>query len=179
MEHQEYMPQGEIHSMHESHGGEKKRGGWKLFLIAVVAFIVGLGISWFIFEPPRAGEENGGMADALDTAAPLVLLGSNAIAVNNQPAGSSVLVQMAVFAEPGWVAIHEERDGGLGNTLGAGWFPAGQNSGTIELLRGTVPGGTYYAVLHKDDGDRQYNYKIDAPLTDPEGNALMMKFVAE
>lgn len=160
-----------------------------LVLIALVAFTVGLGVSWYVFgrdvinnETPEISDTTTSTYIKTNSGNPISAItssGGNTIIVNNQSAGDSVVVQSVSFENSGWIAIHEERDSGIGNTLGAGWFPAGTSSGTIELLRSTVLGGTYYAVLHNDDGDKLYNYKIDTPLTDSNGNVIMVKFVAE
>ena len=33
-------------------------------------------------------------------------------------------------------------------------------------------------MLHADDGDRQYDHTKDLPITDPQGNVIMMRFIA-
>ncbi|MDO8556981.1 MAG: hypothetical protein Q7R98_00770 [Candidatus Jorgensenbacteria bacterium] len=169
----------------------RKKTSWPtIVLIAIVAFVVGLGISWYVFG--RSDEMAGEVPEISSTATSTYIKtdgsnqisavassGGNTIVVDNQSAGDSVVIQSVSFENPGWVAIHEERDGVVGNTLGAGWFPAGTSSGVIELLRGTVSGGTYYAVLHGDNGDKLYNYTTDKPITDASGSAIMTKFVAQ
>lgn len=169
----------------------RKKASWlAIVLIAIIAFVVGLGASWYVFErdtginveTPEISDTTTSTYVKTNGGNPISAVassGGNIIVVNNQSAGYSVVIQSVSFENPGWVAIHEERDGGLGNTLGAGWFPAGENSGTIELLRGTISGGTYYAVLHNDDGNKRYDYKVDTFLTDASGNAIIVKFVAQ
>lgn len=176
-------------SGHYSVQPPKTRKG-TLVLIAVISFAIGLGLSWYIFGRGDLGQNGAPAISDVTTSSyvkisdnekvqAVATIGGNSISVKNQISGNQVVLESVSFESDGWVAIHEERDGELGNTLGAGWFPAGTNSGTIDLLRGTVAGGTYYAVLHGDDGDKQYNYKIDKPLTDDSGSMLMVKFSAE
>lgn len=95
---------------------------------------------------------------------PITVPDTNAIAVDTQKAGDRVEVTMVTFSQTGWVAIHEDRDGKLGNVLGAARFEPGIHLGSVELLRPTESGKTYYAVLYADNGDRMFDLKTDAPM---------------
>lgn len=107
-----------------------------------------------------------------------VFIGGNAIAVNDQPPGMKVAIAMVAFARDGWVVIHEDSDGKPGRILGAQRFGAGPNqSGSVDLLRPIEGGRFYFAMLHSDDGDRQFDHTKDLPVTNPEGNAILMRFV--
>ncbi|MDO8492536.1 MAG: hypothetical protein Q7S34_02785 [bacterium] len=112
-------------------------------------------------------------------AAPISVSGANAIATNDQLAGDTAEVTMITLSVPGWVAIHEDKNGLLGNILGAGRFDPGIHLGEIELLRGTVSGGTYHAVLYQDNGDRQFDSSTDAPIKNAEGRIIEATFKAE
>lgn len=106
-------------------------------------------------------------------------VGGNAIAVGDQAPGATVTVSFVTLAGNGWVVIHEERDGAPGAILGARRFDAGSGqSGTVELLRPTEEGKVYFAMLHADDGDRQFDHTKDLPIRDPQRNAILMRFVA-
>lgn len=108
-----------------------------------------------------------------------VLVSGNAIAVNDQPPGLTVVISMVTLAQDGWVVIHEGENGKPGRILGARRFNAGMNqSGSVELLRPTEEGRVYFAMLHADDGDRQFDHRRDLPLADPQGNVILMRFVA-
>ena len=72
--------------------------------------------------------------------------------------------------------IHEARDGKPGNVLGAQFYAAGETkNGTVYLLRPTVA-GTYYAILHTDNGDHEFDLTIDFPVTYSAGNPVMARF---
>lgn len=101
-----------------------------------------------------------------------------ALDVLDQMAGSLVIVRSATFVRPGWVAIHEDRDGKPGNVLGAALFDRGTAVGLVELLRRTVAGGLYYAVLHDDDGDHLFEMKEDAILRTTAGEPVLDTFRA-
>ncbi len=101
-------------------------------------------------------------------------LTSDALVVANQPAGSVVYVSHVEASEPLWVAIHEVVNGKPGKVLGAGLFSPGAESGNVELLRATVAGQSYVAMVHTDDGDyHNYSSKVDLP-TD-----VMVTFTAQ
>ena len=103
---------------------------------------------------------------------------SDLISVSPQKAGMSVTARVT-FEAPGWVAVHEESSGGIGNVLGAKWLPAGEQDVTVDLLRATVAGMTYHVVLYNDDGDRQFDYKKgDANLLDGAKQPIQASFSA-
>lgn len=103
---------------------------------------------------------------------------SDLITVAAQKAGMSVKAHVT-FEAPGWVAVHEENAGGIGNVLGANWLPSGEQDVTVDLLRATVAGMTYHVVLYNDDGDRQFDYKKgDANLLDGSKQPIQASFKA-
>lgn len=110
---------------------------------------------------------------------PVAVGGSNAIEAKDQPAGNMVEVNMITLSVTGWVAIHEDRDGGLGNILGAGRFEPGIYLGEIALLRDTVAGGTYYAVLYQDNGDKVFDKATDAPIKNADEKIIQSMFKAQ
>lgn len=89
------------------------------------------------------------------------------LSVTNQPSGNHVDIGAVRFPEGGgWVVVHESDSGALGNALGAQYFTEGSWSGTVNLLRNTVVGQNYFAVLYHDNGDRQFSLGIDTPFVD-------------
>ncbi len=107
---------------------------------------------------------------------PVYIVGTNALAVNPQAAGNTVEVTMATFSEPGWVAIHEEEEGAFGRVLGAQRFEPGIHLGEVELLRPTVPGGIYAAVLYRDVGDSAFDLLTDPMLKGQDGKIIKTSF---
>ena len=104
--------------------------------------------------------------------------GKNSVAASDQSAGDTVSISSAVLEHGAWVAVHEDDAGKPGRILGAQMFPAGTHPGTVDLLRKTAAGGTYYAMLHADDGDHAFDSAKDMPIKDTDGNPAMAKFAA-
>ncbi|KKW21517.1 MAG: hypothetical protein UY71_C0028G0002 [Parcubacteria group bacterium GW2011_GWB1_52_7] len=156
----------------------------KQFFGAIIAAIIVAGAAgYFMGKSSVAPSQTNGAAQTNSSglgssAGTSFILGKNAIAVEDQAPGNQVTISTAVFGEGGgWVAIHEDREGKPGNILGAQVFPAGETrDGFVDLLRPTVR-GVYYAMLHRDDGDRQFDHAKDAPITDNTGSVIMMRFV--
>ena len=103
---------------------------------------------------------------------------SNGLRIENQAAGLTVLVANAAVDENHWVVIHEDRNGMPGNALGAARFVGGVTSGAVELLRGTVSGQTYHALLYRDNGDRVFSLDADTPVNDQNGAPIQTTFKA-
>lgn len=104
-----------------------------------------------------------GSSDSLSVASP-------------QKAGTSVAIQKAVVSEPTWVVVYESRNGQPGNILGAALFFPNQPQGSVELLRGTMAGQTYFVTRQSDNGDRKFS-KTD-PLVLEGGQAVWASFTA-
>lgn len=101
---------------------------------------------------------------------------NDTLTVSNQAAGLYVVVAQAHITEGDWVVVQEDRMGQPGSTLGAARFVGGATTGTVELLRGTISGQTYHAVVYKDNGDRIFSLEGDMPLRDTNGNSIMVTF---
>ena len=183
-----------------------RSAGWlnrKLWLTFVIGLILGVIVAWAFIgtkegsEEPTAKDEEGaeesaGLAGGNTKGAvedpamaqenrreAIVIAGSNEISVQNQAAGMVVEVELARFSIPGWVAVHEDRAGELGNILGARRLDPGIHLTEVELLRPTVSGGTYHAVMYLDNGDRQFDSSEDAPIKNAEDRLIESVFKAE
>lgn len=95
------------------------------------------------------------------------------LVVNDQPA--SVRVGIASFdaKETLWVVVREEKNGALGNILGAQKVSAGdKQAAVVELLRPTIAGGIYRVVFYRDVGDPAFNYREDVIIGGVEGKFM-------
>lgn len=94
-----------------------------------------------------------------------------------QKAGTSVAIAKAVVSEPTWIVVQESIGGKPGNVLGAKLFFPDTQSGSVELLRGTVAGQSYFVSKRLDNGDHKFSLKADQPVTE-NGQQLWVTFSA-
>lgn len=89
-----------------------------------------------------------------------------AITVSDQKPGITALVSLVSTDAPAWLALRENANGLVGNILGAKRIDVGTNGNVeIPLLRATQAGKSYFVVLFKDNGDKVFDFKTDAPMT--------------
>lgn len=171
-----------------------------LAIVFVIAFLLGYGTSARLVMRPAGelvSEEENEMSEgevaveqkesivgeetSLESSMAKISLslgtGINTVSADSQPAGNTVSVAVKLEKET-WVAVHEEAAGKPGRILGAQLFTAGTHFGKVDLLRGTVVGGKYYAMLHADDGDRKFDLAKDQPLVTGAGAAITDEFTA-
>ena len=154
----------------------------KTIIIATIAFIVGFALAWFISANKTGIDSTAMKGEQSDTSEEVMTAASttpNFISVKNQAAGLKVVLEKAAFETAGWVVIHEEDNSAPGRILGAQLFDAGTwADGTVDLLRGTLAGQSYYAVLHSENGDRAFDPKTDTPILGADGTPVLSKFSA-
>jgi hypothetical protein len=101
---------------------------------------------------------------------------TNRVVINDQFPGNIVYLSSVQLAKPGFVVIHKDNKGVPGDIIGYQYFEKGINPGKITLTTPTAEGQTYYAMLHSDNGDKKFDAKLDLPLKDAAGNAIMKMF---
>lgn len=183
--------------------GEKKSGGWMMFVIGLV---IGAVVMWIFTGTKADDSDKVDMNDGVSTTTSMIdesietsidsedLLasseaatipvaevgsGNNSVTVKDQPAGMTVNVESLEVTASTWVAVHEHKDGSLGNILGARRFEPGMKNGVVELLRATMSGGTYHAVMYKDNGDREFSKTSDTKIMNVAGGVIESVFKAQ
>lgn len=106
------------------------------------------------------------------------LIQNDSIVVPDQKAGSQVIVSYVVLDTPGWVVVHEGDASHIGNALGATRFDEGEYSGVVELLRPTVAGQIYRAILYHDNGDKEFSLDTDFPFLQNGNQPVVTMFKA-
>ncbi len=150
-------------------------------IIGIVALIVGflLGIWWKNYSISNATKSNYEQMGAASTSTVTALSPQKAsVYVASQKAGSSVTVDSVSVSSPSWVVITEDIDGKQARILGAQKVIPGEAKTQVDLLRATVAGQTYHGIIYADDGDSQFDYKVDAPLQDSTGAIVESVFKA-
>ena len=105
-------------------------------------------------------------------------LSEASISVKDQQAENSIIISQALLPQPGYIVIHEDKDGKPGPVIGTSELLQDNiEQLEINLTRPANPGEVLYAMLHKDDGDGQYEFPgDDTPLKDNAGNVVVSKF---
>jgi hypothetical protein len=156
---------------------------WIIVLVAVAGIVAAI-----ILTSPRgpliapSSEEDAGetVNPRDETFGSMLRVGPNAIYVDTQTAGaSSVLVGIAAMEKPGYVVIHADDGGVPGRIIGTSELRSeGGEQFEVSLSEALVDGQVYYAMLHTDDGDGSFDAAKDAPVTDMDGNVILMSFEA-
>lgn len=92
---------------------------------------------------------------------PALFVDKNEVRVKDQEAGGRVFISQVSLMQSGWVAVRELAGSAYGNILGAARFDAGVWQGEVRLLRATIAGNMYAAVMYQDDGDGIFDHQKD------------------
>lgn len=116
-----------------------------------------------------------------NTISGIVMADSSAVYVADQKPGNTVTVSTVFFHEPGYVMIHKSVNGQPGAIIGVSdYVESSKDMLEVTVDEALVDGEEYFAMLHKDDGNGVYDdAQTDAPITDPQGNIIMMNFRAD
>ena len=94
------------------------------------------------------------------------------VTVKDQAGGMVVMLDSVHVTQPSWITIKDIK----GWALGAKRFDASAESVTVPLLRATLAGDTYQAVIYVDDGDNAFDLHKDALVTDSTGAPVASTF---
>jgi len=100
------------------------------------------------------------------------------VVVPEQAGGTNVFIENATLPIGGYVVIHKEEDSKPGAIIGVSEFlPAGiAENFLIDTDEEVVEGDFLFAVLHADYGNQEFSPDVDLPLTDNEGNIVLVRF---
>lgn len=112
------------------------------------------------------------------TSAPL-MTGKNAIYVGEQLPSKNITVSLASLEKPGFVVIHESKNGKPGGIIGkSNLLSAGENKNIlVDLSRVSRDGEVLFAMIHLDDGDGVFEASKDIPAAGTQGSSIMMEFM--
>jgi len=146
-------------------------------LITVVTILAVMGIAWAITgnEKSPTGTPSNTIPSGTTTDNRGTQSGSLVVA-SPQTAGLTVAISNVAVQVPTWVVIYENYNGQLGNVLGAALFTKDRSSGVVDLLRGTLPGQSYFVGEARDDGDHMFSMINDPAIRDANGNPVTLTF---
>jgi hypothetical protein len=103
-----------------------------------------------------------------------MMMESNSIAVATQGESNTLIASMVMLTDPGFIVVHEDNNGAPGAVIGtSSLINPGMSRETVTLSRKLVKGEKVYAMLHKDNGDKQYS-SLDQPVIGKSGEPIMM-----
>src|SRR3989344_1020863 len=159
----------------------------KILIAALIGFLIGASavLVWDVSRSKTVVRDTGEstsndkMTEPVveeEKMAPILLGAKDRIDADDQTAGSLVNILTIQLERAGWVAVHEDNNGKLGNVLGAAWFPSGTSRGGVELLRDTMAGNTYHVVLYNDNDNKIFELGTDALIVDDQQNPVLDTF---
>lgn len=95
---------------------------------------------------------------------PTLKTGDGKIEVENQKAGTNVVLESATFpSDEGWIGVRDYVNGQPAGLLGVVRFSKAQGlvPESVILQRATVAGNTYALVFYTESGDRVFNLADD------------------
>lgn len=142
-----------------------------IFIVTILIAIAGL----FIFnaflkknvvETEQTQEENTANEEIL----PFII-------APEQAGGINVFIENATLPNGGYVVIHKEENGKPGSIIGVSDFlPSGITENFLVDTEKVVEGDSLFAILYTDDSNQEFSIETDFPLTDSEGNIVLVQF---
>ncbi|MFP4539770.1 MAG: hypothetical protein ACLFNN_02420 [Candidatus Paceibacterota bacterium] len=132
-------------------------------------------------EEERKVEENEDQEEEADESEDESTEYDDKVTVEDQKAGNTVKISELSLSEDRWVVVREDREGELGNILGAKLFSKDDTEGQMELLRETEAEKEYKVILYmvaerEKDRDRRFDTARDMPLIKEEGETVSVSF---
>ena len=142
-----------------SNGSDKQMKGPLLYIALAVAFLALIGLA-FLLLTRQTGDE-------ITTEAPIVEevpQPESSVVASSIVVADEVLIASATLTAGGFISVHEDADGTIGDSIGVSNFllPGNYSDISISLTREAVEGEALYIMLIADDGDGVFGY----PATD-------------
>lgn len=109
-----------------------------------------------------------------------LIVGKNALNVNDQKPGILANISLVILEDKGYVVIHEITDGKPGKIIGSSaLLNRGESKNiSVELFNTLKEGKSYMAMLHIDNGDGLFEASLDNTAINDEvsKDIIMMEF---
>ena len=91
--------------------------------------------------------------------------------------GGTVTIDRAVMTQPGWIVIHQQKDGKPGPVLGHAAVDKGTNRNVTVEIDADNATDTIYAMLHVDSGEMgRYEFPGGDPPVKKNGSVVVVPF---
>ena len=162
---------------------------WLFFFVIMIVLVIGAILQASIDSGPFVTVHEGTsssllssseMTDRQKNAEGMAAKGGNTIYIENQKAGQSIVsIGFALFADSGFVVIHEDENGVPGKIIGSSaLIRKRENQFTIQTSIRLKKDQMYYAALHRDNGDETFKDADDGFLNDADSDVALMSFLA-
>ncbi len=163
-------------------------------VVVLIAIVVALSVVWFSgvlslpvvtpeITPENANFPSDGEASSEpsgDSQVGFAKLGPNAIYVADQMPGNKLLINIVNIQDPGYVVIHESKNGVPGAIIGhSSLIENTANKFAVTLNRPGKDGEELIAMLHIEKGGMGFDPKIDVPVLDESGSSIHMIFMID
>ena len=169
---------------------------WQWFGGGFVVGVVIIGLVWTVIGQRSSGgvsmQNSAGLTVATSTAptttetansspttgdtesTPITATGET-LTASDQYAGMTVKVADVTITKPTWVAIKDTNS----RVLGARRVDVSTDGTTVSLLRATVAGEVYQAIMYIDDGDKAFDLHKDMLVVGSENAPVSSTFRAQ
>ena len=152
----------------------------KKLILILVGIVVILGALYYFttnksVESTETGDQMNEVVDPIPDTSSGMRAEDNVVLVNEQKPGTKIMGAMISLVAPGFLVIHEDKDGTAGAILGASaLLQAGDNTNVpVTLSRATKDGEKLHAMLHTDvDADGTFDAAVDTPVMSTMGGPL-------
>lgn len=162
---------------------------WLFFFVVIVVLVIGAMLQLSIDSssskvvPAGSSSEirsSSNMTDRQKNAENMAAKGGNTVYLENQTAGqSTVKIGFAMFADSGFVVIHEDNNGTPGKIIGSSALIRKRaDQIMIQISPPLKKDQVYYAALHRDNGDATFKETDNRFLDDTDGDVTLMSFLA-
>jgi len=149
-----------------------------LVLIILIAWYAGFWGSSSDSDILPSGDIVDNVLDENDSVSGFAKLGSDAIYVTEQRPGKDLVINIVNMASPGYVVIHESKDGVPGAVIGNSALIESTESKNIKvtLSRPAKDGEELIAMLHTEKSVVGFDPAVDLPVRDASNNIIHMIF---
>lgn len=150
----------------------------KTILLSLLALVVVGGVIGYSMIFKSEGQEPVTSNDNVEGSAAGLKVGPNAIYAAEQRPGSQLVINLVSIALPGYVVIHESKDGKSGSIIGSSALieGSGEKNVKVTLQRAAKDGEELIAMLHEEKGGDGFDPAIDLPVLGTDGGAIHMMF---
>ena len=101
----------------------------------------------------------------------------NALSISAQePTNLGAIIDSVSLREPGFIIIHENQNGAPGKIIAQSQLLTAGARQDVNIIASLTPGNTYWAMLHKDDGNGTFDAQYDLPAQNAAGQIINVSF---